>query len=236
MRRLTGLAGWPILAREALSDSRPASQAAERMTAVRRDWTRSGDVQPPRRRPVCARRSRACSRCARCEPPPCAWVYQLFGDLSIDQPLSNHRGPGAHDLRSDDPRADRDGAGERAWQNVASAKVDPTALQVELLPAACGSALEFAELPSRVDENELYDSIKHNHRGTTDWDHGRRRYCRGGVIRPQWRSRRRAPTEKRILRCHAVQREVLRFLRFLPRGSPGSSVTSIATPHILATP
>jgi hypothetical protein len=49
---------------------------------------------------------------------------------------------------------------------------DPTALEVELLTAACGSPLELAELPSRVGENELYESIKRGHRGTTEWGQG----------------------------------------------------------------
>ena len=69
--RPTNTSLQPPLVGPTFSYSRPASRAAERVTLLRRDWARPGGVQPPRRRPACARRSRACSRCARGAPPRC---------------------------------------------------------------------------------------------------------------------------------------------------------------------
>ena len=116
---------------------------------------------------------------------------------------------------------------------------DPTALEVELLTAACGSPLEFADLPSRVDENELYD--EHQARpppGTTDWGQGRLRYF---AVASSVLSGVRAdalPLENASSVVGAVQREVPRFLRFLARRAderePGAPDVAIAAADLAA--
>ena len=115
---------------------------------------------------------------------------------------------------------------------------DPTALEVELLTAACGSPLEFADLPSRVDENELYESIKRGHRGTTDWGQGRLRYF---AVASSVLSGLRAdalPLENASSVVGAVQREVPRFLRFLARRAderePGAPDVAVAAADLAA--
>jgi hypothetical protein len=110
---------------------------------------------------------------------------------------------------------------------------------VELLTVACGSPVEFSDLPSRTDEHELYESIKRNHRGTADWSQGKLRYF---AVASSVLSGVRAsalPLENASSVVGAVQQEVPRILRFLARRAderePGAADVVVAARDLATT-
>jgi replicative superfamily II helicase len=94
---------------------------------------------------------------------------------------------------------------------------DPVALEIELLTAACGYPLEFADLPSRVAENELYEHIKRNHKGAAEWAQGRLRYFAVTCSVLSGVKAEGLPIDNGHSLVAAVQAEVPRFLRFVAR-------------------
>jgi helicase len=109
---------------------------------------------------------------------------------------------------------------------------DPVALELELLTEACGSPAEFEDLPSRVDENELYEALKRKHRATSNWTQGRLRYFSIAAAVLSGVRADSLPIENGASVVSAVQGEVPRFLRFLGRRAderdPGAPDVSVA--------